>query len=97
MCRRVTRVRRNDPRAGAGARASRRWECPRAWCCRWPLLLADPLGDLLVGVLQGLTRVLAADDLGLGDRKSTRLNSSHVSISYAVFCLKTKKWSRSDT
>src|SRR6266513_397181 len=26
-----------------------------------------------------------------GDRKSTRLNSSHVSISYAVFCLKTKK------
>src|SRR5207249_11419745 len=35
--------------------------------------------------------------LGLGettlfqDRKSTRLNSSHVSISYAVFCLKKKK------
>src|SRR5207249_10876901 len=25
-----------------------------------------------------------------GDRKSTRLNSSHVSISYAVFCLKKK-------
>src|SRR3989442_5996281 len=28
---------------------------------------------------------------GRGDRKSTRLNSSHVRISYAVFCLKTKK------
>src|SRR5699024_12638861 len=28
---------------------------------------------------------------GLGDRKSTRLNSSHVSISYAVFCLKKTK------
>src|SRR5690625_3209697 len=28
---------------------------------------------------------------GGGDRKSTRLNSSHVAISYAVFCLKTKK------
>src|SRR5207249_9341709 len=27
----------------------------------------------------------------LEDRKSTRLNSSHVSISYAVFCLKNKK------
>src|SRR5438067_7589165 len=27
-----------------------------------------------------------------GDRKSTRLNSSHVSISYAVFCLKKKKY-----
>src|SRR5690606_41508288 len=26
------------------------------------------------------------------DRKSTRLNSSHVKISYAVFCLKKKKW-----
>src|SRR5438067_10236960 len=28
---------------------------------------------------------------GAEDRKSTRLNSSHVSISYAVFCLKKKK------
>src|SRR5438128_3754886 len=28
---------------------------------------------------------------GMGDRKSTRLNSSHGSISYAVFCLKKKK------
>src|SRR5438874_10365919 len=28
-----------------------------------------------------------------GDRKSTRLNSSHVEISYAVFCLKKKKQS----
>src|SRR5437870_8360835 len=27
----------------------------------------------------------------LGDRKSTRLNSSHVAISYAVFCLKKKR------
>src|SRR5699024_12286057 len=29
-----------------------------------------------------------------GDRKSTRLNSSHVSISYAVFCLKKKREQR---
>src|SRR5438477_5018517 len=29
--------------------------------------------------------------LSLQDRKSTRLNSSHMSISYAVFCLKKKK------
>src|SRR5699024_2124688 len=35
--------------------------------------------------LPGLPAVYAAD------RKSTRLNSSHVSISYAVFCLKKKK------
>src|SRR2546426_8478504 len=30
-------------------------------------------------------------DLRAGDRKSTRLNSSHLVISYAVFCLKKKK------
>src|SRR5438552_8288199 len=33
---------------------------------------------------------LAAAILGLQDRKSTRLNSSHQIISYAVFCLKKK-------
>src|SRR3984893_19403860 len=31
------------------------------------------------------------------DRKSTRLNSSHVAISYAVFCLKTKNGKTSDS
>ena len=31
------------------------------------------------------------DQVALGDRKSTRLNSSHTVISYAVFCLKKKK------
>src|SRR5258708_11731022 len=31
------------------------------------------------------------DDVGVQDRKSTRLNSSHQIISYAVFCLKKKK------
>src|SRR5699024_11224556 len=35
--------------------------------------------------------------VAVGDRKSTRLNSSHVSISYAVFCLKKKKTTQSDT
>src|SRR5690606_41592324 len=40
--------------------------------------------------------VVLRDDLGADappgqDRKSTRLNSSHVKISYAVFCLKKKK------
>src|SRR5437868_9089589 len=34
---------------------------------------------------------LYRDRLTVEDRKSTRLNSSHVSISYAVFCLKKKK------
>src|SRR5699024_11346641 len=38
-----------------------------------------------------VTVVSVIDNLVKGDRKSTRLNSSHVSISYAVFCLKKKK------
>src|SRR3712207_6894157 len=33
----------------------------------------------------------------LGDRKSTRLNSSHANISYAVFCLKKKKTTSTTT
>src|SRR5690606_40598301 len=36
-------------------------------------------------------RALGPAPATLGDRKSTRLNSSHVKISYAVFCLKKKK------
>src|SRR5256884_4260693 len=36
-------------------------------------------------------RALAVGPHGEGDRKSTRLNSSHGYISYAVFCLKKKK------
>src|SRR5690349_23932994 len=38
-----------------------------------------------------LARGRRAGGRGLPDRKSTRLNSSHVEISYAVFCLKKKK------
>src|SRR5437899_8001459 len=34
---------------------------------------------------------------GEQDRKSTRLNSSHLGISYAVFCLKKKKKKRTNT
>src|SRR5438309_6787323 len=45
------------------------------------------------GELLGLHQLGArlAQLLGHSDRKSTRLNSSHSSISYAVFCLKKKK------
>src|SRR5688500_19623193 len=46
-------------------------------------LLAVEVRDLMVP--GELKRVFA------GDRKSTRLNSSHLVISYAVFCLKKKK------
>src|SRR3712207_7993797 len=39
----------------------------------------------------GPRRPLAEPPGGQADRKSTRLNSSHANISYAVFCLKKKK------
>src|SRR3712207_7967683 len=38
-----------------------------------------------------LLRFLPDAGDAVGDRKSTRLNSSHANISYAVFCLKKKK------
>src|SRR5439155_12675370 len=52
----------------------------------------DVLGGVLVpvlgvGVLVGPERLVPLLE---GDRKSTRLNSSHVAISYAVFCSKKK-------
>src|SRR3712207_7129118 len=63
-----------------------------------PLRQAAPDAEPLV-VLERVLQALGADVaarahlLGLPrrDRKSTRLNSSHANISYAVFCLKKKK------
>src|SRR5690625_7129520 len=43
------------------------------------------------GGLGGGRRDVNRPSFGSGDRKSTRLNSSHVAISYAVFCLKKKR------
>src|SRR3712207_7921997 len=41
---------------------------------------------------QRLRRRVVLDQFEQVDRKSTRLNSSHANISYAVFCLKKKKY-----
>src|SRR5207249_6765691 len=50
---------------------------------------AVALGFLGLGVLLAFVCYFGWDGGSVGqDRKSTRLNSSHVSISYAVFCLK---------
>src|SRR5437868_12355402 len=51
-------------------------------------LIAIGLGATIGSGIFVLTGTVAANEAG--DRKSTRLNSSHVSISYAVFCLKKK-------
>src|SRR5690606_39764451 len=56
----------------------------------WPSLLRPPIalqrGAVILNCFPSTTHFCLALD-----RKSTRLNSSHVKISYAVFCLKKKK------
>src|SRR3712207_7792406 len=46
-------------------------------------------GGVVRFVAEGGREFFSSDDSG--DRKSTRLNSSHANISYAVFCLKKKR------
>src|SRR3712207_7702047 len=53
------------------------------------------VGGLDVAPDRPFQGVGAAEDAA-SDRKSTRLNSSHANISYAVFCLKKKKKKRDD-
>ena len=50
-------------------------------------LRTDPLVDLRMPI----SKTEPTGSIMVTDRKSTRLNSSHVVISYAVFCLKKKK------
>src|SRR5438128_9855986 len=61
----------------------------------WPRSFRLDLEDCLLCELLCAVEPAAFLPAGLacteGDRKSTRLNSSHGSISYAVFCLKKKK------
>src|SRR5437867_8838929 len=68
------------------------------------LILEDPDGLAGLRVAQDLTARWRGGVLGdagyfhgSGDRKSTRLNSSHRTISYAVFCLKKKKLNINNT
>src|SRR3712207_7320973 len=71
---------------------------------RNPLLPAEAAQlrarPVVLRLRQGFDGALVDGELLVGeDRKSTRLNSSHANISYAVFCLKKKKkierlWSR---
>src|SRR3712207_8517062 len=56
----------------------------------WCLLFFYLLLDDSLGIHERLGGIVSYR-LGLSDRKSTRLNSSHANISYAVFCLKKKK------
>src|SRR5262245_62788046 len=59
-----------------------------------PIFVGRGADRVAVGVERGLVpaapRVGVAERARDGDRKSTRLNSSHLGISYAVFCVKKK-------
>src|SRR2546430_9978788 len=59
-----------------------------------PIVSMSVIVPLLVGV--NLYQMVFGDPT-TQDRKSTRLNSSHSQISYAVFCLKKKKTTHSTT
>src|SRR2546427_83565 len=60
-------------------------------CVECGLFLFFRLGCALVACLEAHAAACAPAAGVIGDRKSTRLNSSHSQISYAVFCLKKKK------
>src|SRR3712207_8661915 len=55
-----------------------------------PTLTPETRAELLRFATDCIPTTLASWELG--DRKSTRLNSSHANISYAVFCLKKKSY-----
>src|SRR5699024_12664616 len=57
------------------------------------IVLNCSTNKLVIWILKDHTYIMSNFPNSL-DRKSTRLNSSHVSISYAVFCLKKKKKSK---
>src|SRR3712207_8668005 len=60
-----------------------RWQRVRSWeWQRW-----EQEGTPMIAAALGWVGTVGT----FGDRKSTRLNSSHANISYAVFCLKKKK------
>src|SRR5438034_3209847 len=72
---------RSSGRTGGGTASERR---------RWPRRVPRPARLRAAGPREGYRRASCAP-ARRRDRKSTRLNSSHTVISYAVFCLKKKK------
>src|SRR3990167_1002107 len=85
--------------ADGGPGAARGWRLALARAARDELKLPLDIASLvmekrsLAELLElpperGLILVLDGPSEGLGDRKSTRLNSSHSQLSHAVFCLK---------
>src|SRR5437667_10480295 len=69
---------------------------PRSTLFPYTTLFRSLIRAAFEGERETIVRLAQLSDLDLDgelrqDRKSTRLNSSHITISYAVFCLKKKK------
>src|SRR5690625_6264459 len=56
--------------------------------------IRNELAEKFEEQLKSIREEFERENIPVLDRKSTRLNSSHVAISYAVFCLKKKKKTR---
>src|SRR5258708_19173365 len=67
------------------ARKNAHWSDTRRACCMLCVTITIVTSWTSSAMVSSITRVIEED------RKSTRLNSSHQIISYAVFCLKKKK------
>src|SRR5690606_40553281 len=65
--------------------------------CIWSTSTAPKGFQSLTSWTHIVVHYLECTNIVLGDRKSTRLNSSHVKISYAVFCLKKKRSETKET
>src|SRR5436305_2334299 len=64
---------------------------PRSTLFPYTTLFRSEELERIAGLVAAYCDSQLAARVAVGDRKSTRLNSSHVRISYAVFCLKKKK------
>src|SRR5690625_6695264 len=64
---------------------------------RKSLQILDSLAAVRLSIPEKSTKSPISEVASMRDRKSTRLNSSHVAISYAVFCLKKKKKNKTIT
>src|SRR3712207_8496584 len=88
----TTLFRSPRPRLGHGTGRARRGADKHGTGGPGPAVLDQPGEPAAVAAVGGAVRAQGARVAGPArDRKSTRLNSSHANISYAVFCLKKKK------
>src|SRR3712207_8509951 len=86
----TTLFRSNGTQVTGAKTESKLWFHDGAW---WAVMWDTATGDNLIHRLDPATQAWQRTGTVVDprDRKSTRLNSSHANISYAVFCLKKKK------